>query len=126
MSGAPTPKTLLTAIAADAAPGNLPGDKTAPMPANPTGTNAASIEGGFPAIVMTNEDAGGEPPLGQDMNGYLFLVSSHTLYLQCGQTYKFNSDVATAIGGYAVGTILGMSDGSGLWLNLTDANTSDP
>jgi hypothetical protein len=75
---------------------------------------------------MENENAGGKPPLGPDMNGLFFLVSSHTLYVECGQTYKYNSALATAISGYLAGTILGMTDNSGLWLNLTDGNTTDP
>jgi hypothetical protein len=122
MSGAPTPQTLLEAIASAAGGGFI----TNPIPDAPTGTNAASIQGGFPAITMTEELAGGEPPLGQDMNGYLFLISSHTLYVQCGQPYLYNSALATKIGGYLPGTILGMADGTGLWLNTLNANTNNP
>lgn len=127
MSGAPTPQVLLEAIAANAPVGSLPGDKTYPMPeTQPVTPNAASIQTGFPAIVMTNENAGGRPPLGPDFNGMMFLVSSHTLYVECGQTYKYSSDLATAISGYVAGTILGMADGTGLWLNITNGNVSDP
>lgn len=127
MAGAPTPQVLLEAIAANAAVGSLPGNKTSPMPeTQPVTPNAASVQDGFNANTMTNENAGGRPPLGPDINGMWFLVSSHTLYVECGQTYKYNSTLAAAIGGYLVGTILGMTDGSGLWLNLTDGNTTDP
>lgn len=127
MSGAPTPQTLLEAIANSAPVGSLPGDKTAPMPeTQPITPNAASIQLGFPPIVMENENAGGKPPLGPDMNGLLFLISSHTLYVECGQTYQYNSTLATAIGGYASGTILGTADGTGLWLNVVDGNTNNP
>lgn len=127
MAGAPTPQTLLEAIANSAAVGTSPGNKTYPMPeTQPATPNSASIQTGFNANVMTNENAGGRPPLGPDFNGLWFLVSSHTLYVECGQTYKYNADLATAISGYAVGTILGMTDDSGIWLNQTDGNTSDP
>lgn len=119
---APTPPTLLEAIASAAGPSFI----TNPMPNSPTGTNAASIQGGFPPVTMTNEQAGGEPPLGQDMNGYMFLISSHTLYVQTGQLYPYNSTLAAAIGGYALGTILGMADGTGIWMNITANNTSNP
>jgi hypothetical protein len=51
------------------------------------------------------------------MNGFLFLISSHTLWVESGQLYLYDSDISTVIGGYPVGTILGMSDGSGTWLN---------
>lgn len=121
-----TPQVLLEAIASSAASGGAPGDKTNPMPNTPTGTNAASIEGGFPPVTMESELAGGLPPLGQDMNGFLFLISSHTIYVQSGQPYLYNSTLATAIGGYAIGTILGMTDGTGLWLCTAANNTSNP
>lgn len=126
MAGAPTPPVLLAAIASAAADGGSPGNKTNPMPETATGSNAASVEGGFPAITMQNELAGGKPPLGQDVNGLLFLVSSHTLYVECGQTYFFNATLAAKIGGYLAGTILGMADGTGLWLCTTNANSANP
>lgn len=124
--GAPTPQVLLEAIANAADPGNLPGDKTFPLPDAPTGTNAASIQGGFPQVTMESELSGGEPPLGQDMNGFLYLVSSHTLWVECGQLYLFDADLATAIGGYLAGTMLGMADGTGSWLCVSGPNSNDP
>jgi hypothetical protein len=123
---APTPQTLLEAIANSAPAGTSPGAKTAPMPDAPPGANFASIQAGFPANTMQSEVAGGLPPFGQDMNGYLFLISSHTLYVECGQLYQFNSALATAIGGYLAGSILGMADGTGIWLCTTNNNTSNP
>lgn len=122
MPGAPPPPNLLEAIASSAGGGFI----TNPIPETPTGTNAASIQGGFPPVTMQEEIAGGEPPLGQDINGYLFLLSSHTLWVECGQTYQYNATLAAAIGGYATGTILGMADGTGLWLNLGSGNTTNP
>lgn len=122
MSGAPTPPVLLEPIASDAGGSYI----TNPIPNTPTGTSAASIEGGFPPITMESELTGGEPPLGQDMNGFLYLVSSHTMYVQCGQPYLFNTEVVDAIGGYAIGTILGMADGTGIWINLEAGNTNNP
>lgn len=117
-----TPQVLLEAIGSSAGSGFI----TNPMPNTPTGTNAASIDGGFPPVTMESELAGGLPPLGQDMNGFLFLISSHTIYVQSGQPYLYNSTLATAIGGYAIGTILGMVDGTGLWLCTVANNTSNP
>lgn len=122
MAGAPTPQTLLEAIASAAGGGFI----TNPMPDAPTGTNAASVQGGFPPITMQEELSGGEPPLGQDFNGYLFLLSSHTMYVQCGQPYVFNSTLAGHIGGYLAGTILGMTDGTGIWLNTVNGNSTNP
>lgn len=124
--GAPTPQVLLEAIANSAPSGTSPGNKTAPMPDSPPGSNFASIQAGFPANTMQSELAGGLPPFGQDMNGYLFLISSHTLYVECGQLYQYNSTLATAISGYLAGTVLGMADGTGMWLCTTNGTTSNP
>lgn len=118
----PTPPKLLEAIAASAGAGFI----TNPMPEAPPGGNAASIQGGFPPKTMQNELAGGLPPLGQDMNGFLFLISSHTLWVEAGQRYTYDIDVATAIGGYPVGSQLGMTDGTGAWICLAAANMSNP
>lgn len=129
MSGASVPQMMLEPIAADAASGASPGDKTSPMPDAPPGGNAASIQQGFPAITMESELSGGKPPLGQDMNGFLYLLSSHLFALQAGQGYEYSSAVAGATamgGGYAVGAILEMADGTGQWLNTVDSNTSNP
>lgn len=122
MPGAPTPPTLLEAIASQAGGSFI----TNPLPENPTGTNAASIKQGFPPVTMQSELSGGKPPLGQDVNGLMFLISSHTVYVQCGQLYAYDATLATAIGGYLTGTILGMTDRTGAWLNLVNGNTSDP
>jgi hypothetical protein len=124
MPGAATPQVLLEPVASQAASGDI----TNPMPDAPPSspTNSASVQQGFPDITMQPELSGGLPPFGQDMNGMLFLISSHTMYVQCGQTYQYNSTLATKIGGYLAGSILGMADGTGIWLNITNANTSNP
>jgi len=121
---APTPQELLTAIAADANPVNI----TSPMPVTPpvSPSNAACIEDGFPPITMQSELSGGLPPLGADMNGILFLITSHTLWVESGQLYPYSADIAAAIGGYAAGSILGMADGSGIWLCTLADNSSNP
>jgi hypothetical protein len=116
------PPVLLEAIAADAGGGFI----TNPIPDAPTGTNAASIQGGFPPVTMQSELSGGQPPLGQDMNGFLFLLSSHLTFLQSGQLYQFDADVSTAIGGYPAGAVLAMADSSGLWLCTANGNTTNP
>jgi hypothetical protein len=124
MPGAAYPPTLPAVIANGAGGGFI----TNPMPPTPPGSppEAASIELGFPPITMQPELSGGLPPDGQDMNGFLFLISSHTMYVQCGQLYQYNSTLATDIGGYLAGTVLGMLDGTGMWLNLVNGNTTDP
>lgn len=122
MSGASIPQVLLEPIASAASSGLI----TAPMPDAPTGTNAASVSGGFPAITLTQVLAGGKPPLGQDANGLFFLVSGHTYWVQAGQLYPFSSALSTQMGGYKLGAVVAMSDGTGGWLNISDGNTTDP
>lgn len=84
---------------------------------------AASWRGGFPDITMLPESAGGIAPAGQDVNGILFALSSHLYFLQGGQLYTYDAGTETAIGGYAVGTILAAADGSGFWYRY-DATTT--
>lgn len=122
MAGAPPPQIILEAIASAAGGGFI----TNPIPEAPTGTNAASIQGGYPPVTMQQKLAGGKPPLGQDENGFMFLWSSHILALEYGQQYLYNSDLAAANGGYPVGAILGMADGTGLWLNTVNGQTGNP
>src|SRR5882724_5204183 len=81
---------------------------------------------GFPPTTMQEEVSGGKPPLGQDFNGILNALSTHVFAQQAGQLYRYAANVSTAIGGYPVGTMLGMADGAGAWLNLNAANTTDP
>jgi len=119
--GAPTPQFIPEAFAISAAPSDRNTIPTAPVT-----TQRASFDLGFPPLTMTPVVAGGKPMLGPDMNGILYMMSTHTVYAQSGQPYQYNSAVATAIGGYAVGTLLGMADGSGVWLNQTINNTADP
>lgn len=119
--GAPTPQFIPEAFAISAAPG----DRNT-IPAAPLTTQRASFDLGFPPLTMLPIVAGGKPMLGPDMNGILYMISSHTVYVQSGQPYKYNVDVATSIGGYAVGTILGSADGSTVWYNLLINNSDDP
>ena len=118
---APTPSFVPLAFAANAA-----GPYRNTIPLNTATPGRASFDLGFPPITMTPVISGGRPPLGQDVNGILYMLSSHTVYQQTGQPYRWSADVAAAVGGYAVGTLLGSTDGSTLWYNLTVNNTSNP
>jgi len=119
--GAPTPEFIPEAFAISAAPGfrNT-------IPTSPVTTQRASFDLGFPPLTMTPVVAGGKPMLGPDMNGILYMITTHTVYAQSGEPYKYSADVVVAIGGYAVGTILGSADGLTVWYNLTAGNTDDP
>lgn len=86
----------------------------------------ASLTLGFPPVTMQPEVAGGTPPLGQDFNGVLYMLSTHAVYQQTGQPYRYSAAVSAAVGGYAIGTLLGSTDGFTLWFNIIADNTSDP
>jgi hypothetical protein len=120
--GAPYPQTIPEAFAIDAAPTHR--NDIPPTTVNP---QRASWSLGFPPQTMTPIIAGGKPMLGPDMNGTLYMLSSHTYYAQTGQPYRWNADVVVAlVTGYAAGTLLGSTDGATLWLNIQNNNTSDP
>jgi len=118
---APQPQFVPKAFALNAAPArrNVIPDTTADP-------QRASWDVGYPPQTMTPVVAGGKPMLGPDMNGVLYMLSSHTYYQQSGQPYRWNADVVVAIAGYAAGTLLGSTDGKTLWMNLLDGNATDP
>lgn len=119
-----TPPIITKPFAADAGPGQR---NDIPVPSQvPTDPGLASFTTGFPPATMTPIVAGGVPPYGQDMNGILYMISSHIAFIQAGQCYKFDADVVTAIGGYAVGTLLQRADGTGFWMNTAVNNLTNP
>lgn len=131
MSGQPTPPVLVEPFAKNAttcdpsAP--VPGGRTFPFPTpSQVGivNGAASLDDGFTAANMTDPAAGGIPPFGVDMNGILFYLSSICAYLAAGQLTPFDSGLATAMTGYALGALAG--DGGSLWVNVLDGNTDAP
>lgn len=118
----PTPPLIQKAFAQDAAPGFIQN----PIPVSTVDPSRASFNLGFPPLTMTEIVAGGTPPFGQDMNGILYMISAHVAAAQAGQPYLYSSTLSTAMGGYALGTVLGMSDGTGVWINTVAGNTTDP
>lgn len=96
------------------------------IPATTSTPGLASYDLGFPPVTMQAVIAGGIPPEGQDFNGILFAVTSHLYWTQSGQLFPYESAVATAIGGYAQGTLLGSTDGVTQWLSLVNNNMDNP
>lgn len=116
------PPILPEPFAQNADPANI----NNPIP-NTTGTaGLASYDIGFPPITMQPVVAGGIPPEGQDFNGIFFAITAHLYYLQSGQRWQFNATVATAIGGYPIGAIVAMADGTGEWINASANNMANP
>lgn len=120
--GAPIPQFLPRAFAIDAAD---PAFRNT-IPDTTAVDGRASFELGFPPLTMTPVIAGGVPPFGQDVNGILYMLSTHAFAQQAGQAPLWSSDVVAAIAGYALGTVLGSTDGSTLWLNIVADNVTDP
>ncbi len=118
---APYPEFLPEAFAIGASP-----TYRNTIPAAPVTAQRASFDLGFPPQVFQPVIAGGKAMLGPDMNGVLYMLSTHAVYQQSGRLYLFDAAVATAIGGYAVGTLLSSTDGLTVWCNLTAANSADP
>lgn len=99
---------------------------TTPIPDTTVTPGRASFEQGSPPLSMTPKIAGGIPPFGQDYNGILNMITNNLAGLNAGQINVYDATFATDIGGYAKGAMLGMADGTGLWINLTAGNTTNP
>lgn len=128
MSGVPAPLyPVVEPFAADAV---IVTDVTLPIPVpDQTGVlvGAASFSTGFPPATRTDPEAGGIPPYGQDMNGILYMLSVYAAIMQAGQIVPWNTDAATAFGGYAKGARLASIATAGLsFENNLAGNATDP
>jgi hypothetical protein len=119
---APTP-TLITRPFADTAGGAF---ITFPVPDVTADPARADFQSGFKPDSMTPKVAGGTPPFGQDFNGVLKQITQNQVFTTAGQMYPFSAAVSTALGGYALGAVVAMTDGTGTWISLVAANTDDP
>lgn len=81
------------------------GDKNS-IPQNATGSNLASYSEGFPPITSQPITENGIPPEREDFNGLGFSTTNNISYLQQGGLYTFDTQLSSAIGGYAQGAIL--------------------
>ncbi len=86
----------------------------------------AAYDSGFPPLTMTAIAAGGIPPHGKDFNGLLNDITAAIRFSQAGGQYTFDSAFASSIGGYPRGAMVLSSDGSKIWWNTFDSNTTDP
>ncbi|MBN5214061.1 hypothetical protein [Serratia ureilytica] len=86
----------------------------------------AAYDSGFPPLTMTAIAAGGIPPHGKDFNGVLNDITLAIRFSQAGGHYTFDSAFASSIGGYPRGAMVLSADGSKIWWNTVDSNTTDP
>lgn len=95
------------------------------IPVAATGTGKASYTAGFPPPTMLPLTAGGVPPEGKDFNGILYDITSHTLWVNAGGQYRFDSALSTAIGGYPAGMVLQSNDGLSAYVSAVNNNVTD-
>lgn len=107
-------------------PFGINGQREPILATTPSGDNTASYESGFPPITMTLKSAGGLPPKGQDMNQILYELSALSRWASAGALNSFDSAFSTAISGYPSGAILISDDGTKIYVNTTDSNTTNP
>lgn len=88
------------------------GDKTIPNQ-TASGTETSSISAGFLPITSEPLDDGGVAPERTDFNGMFYLSTDQRFYLQNGGLITYSDAVATKIGGYPQGAILGYLDANG-------------
>lgn len=112
-----------TLIGASAAAGNI---ATIPATQGTAGDGTASIALAFPPETFIARAAGGEPPRGADMNGFLNLLSSAVQVLQAGYLGPFDATFAAGIGGYPAGAVVSGSTAGTFWVSTADANTTVP
>lgn len=84
--------------------------------------NRVSLDVGFPVQTMQPLANNGRPPLGRDMNGLLYEISSHNAWASQGSQYWFDEEYCQAIGGYPRGAILQADDGLRSFVSLIDKN----
>lgn len=96
------------------------------IPLQTSAPGRASMAKGFPSETMRAITSGGVPPSGQDVNGILYQLSSHQVFLNAGGLYHFNASFAVDIGGYAAGAILLLDDGLSAVISTISNNQNNP
>ena len=96
------------------------------IPATTTILGLASFDKGFPYETMIKKIAGGKSPSGKDFNGIFNQLSQHQVWTNAGGLYKFNGELANAIGGYAKGSVLLLDDGLSTVISTIANNNNNP
>jgi hypothetical protein len=123
MQASQTPTLVPLAFAANGTKNTIP--ENSQISITP---GAASLNDGFPPLTFTPIAAGGVPPAGADFNGVLNLITQTIRWSQGGGMFGYNSAFATDsnVGGYPRGALLLNTARTGLWLNATDNNATNP
>lgn len=97
-----------------------------PAATSTSATDTCVLDNGFLPITSTALDDGGIAPERKNFNGMFYLSTDQRFYLQNGGFITYNTDVATAIGGYPEGALLQFIDDSNnikFVYSLIDDNT---
>jgi hypothetical protein len=114
------PDNLSIPFADDALPTNI-----SPIPLTTTDPQEASYDKGWPPATMIPKASGGLAPLGQQFNGLFKTITEHTVFTNSGGQYRFDADLATALGGYDAGTVLQDDLGLNAYVSTIDNNTGN-
>lgn len=117
------PKRFSQPIAASASSGNL---ANIPATQAAAGDGTASVALGFPPETFIGRSAGGVPPRGQDMNGFLNRLSSVLQAYQAGMIGVYDAGFASSIGGYASGAVVAGTTPGTFWVSTADNNMTQP
>jgi hypothetical protein len=90
------------------------------------GDGTASIADGFPAETFVSVSAGGKRPRGQDVNGFLNLLSAAAQFLQADPTAPYSAALSAAIGGYPLNAIVSAGIAGAFWVSTVENNTTVP
>ncbi|AXH72278.1 MAG: putative tail fiber protein [Caudoviricetes sp.] len=112
-----------TLIGSSASSGDI---ATIPATQATAGDGTASLALAFPPETFIAQAAGGKPPRGADMNGFLRLLSHAVQALQAGYVGQYNSTLAQSIGGYPSGAIVSGSAVGTFWISTADNNVTVP
>lgn len=107
-------------------PFGINGQREDLLPTTPAGDNTASYSDGFPPVTMILKAAGGLPPKGQDFNQILYELSNLSRWTSTGAMFGFDAAFATSISGYPQGAVVISDDGSAIYMNTINGNTSNP
>lgn len=82
----------------------------------------ASLKAGFPPDTRIPKDIGGEPPDGLDFNGILNILSQAIVFMQKGNAYQFDSNLAP----YPIGALVRSNDDLTTFQNTIPLNSNNP
>lgn len=81
---------------------------------------------GSPLITLTPIEDGGKAPKGQDFNGVLNTITEHNIFVQNGNRFKWDPNIAIEFNGYNKDAIVQSQDGLREYISLIPNNTTNP